>query len=394
MLLMILGAGSDQIDIIKKAKEMGLETVVIDKNPDAIGFQYADHKEVFSIKDKYNVLTVATDMNVDGVIAPCSDAGLLSAGIVNSSMNLKGPNAGSVVCAMYKKVAKSLFYRNGINVPRDFDELSEYYFPSIVKPVDGVGSRGVYKLESFWQKPHPSELVKRAKSYSQVNEVIIEEYLPGTVFNVDLLLQNGKVIYGTLHDELFDEGKNNFGVDIFVHPSEYVNKGMQIPIVKKCIKAVKALQITDGNVAVEGVVHNDKIYIFEVNPRMSGSFHMQAHTLSSYKRDWIEDGIKVALGIPVDPLPLIMGHRILPQTAHAWAMIGSEKAGTIKHITGPEEGVLTWHLKYVGDTVEEFNGIETSTDQSVVVIYTNGDSREDAVDKINYYRKQVKIEVE
>ena len=36
---MILGASILQLPAIKKAKEMGLEVVVVDMNPDAVGFQ-------------------------------------------------------------------------------------------------------------------------------------------------------------------------------------------------------------------------------------------------------------------------------------------------------------------------------------------------------------------
>ena len=37
--IMILGASILQLPAIKKAKEMGLEVVVVDMNPDAVGFQ-------------------------------------------------------------------------------------------------------------------------------------------------------------------------------------------------------------------------------------------------------------------------------------------------------------------------------------------------------------------
>ena len=37
--IMILGASILQLPAIKKAKEMGLEVVVVDMNPDAVSFQ-------------------------------------------------------------------------------------------------------------------------------------------------------------------------------------------------------------------------------------------------------------------------------------------------------------------------------------------------------------------
>ena len=50
--IMILGASILQLPAIKKAKEMGLEVVVVDMNPDAVGFQTEGiEKEIISTID-------------------------------------------------------------------------------------------------------------------------------------------------------------------------------------------------------------------------------------------------------------------------------------------------------------------------------------------------------
>ena len=43
--IMILGASILQLPAIKKAKEMGLEVVVVDMNPDAVGFRQKESKK-------------------------------------------------------------------------------------------------------------------------------------------------------------------------------------------------------------------------------------------------------------------------------------------------------------------------------------------------------------
>ena len=51
--IMILGASILQLPAIKKAKEMGLEVVVVDMNPDAVGFQTEGiEKEIISTIDR------------------------------------------------------------------------------------------------------------------------------------------------------------------------------------------------------------------------------------------------------------------------------------------------------------------------------------------------------
>ena len=54
--IMILGASILQLPAIKKAKEMGLEVVVVDMNPDAVSFQTEGiEKEIISTGKQWNL---------------------------------------------------------------------------------------------------------------------------------------------------------------------------------------------------------------------------------------------------------------------------------------------------------------------------------------------------
>ena len=58
--IMILGASILQLPAIKKAKEMGLEVVVVDMNPDAVGFQTEGiEKEIISTIDIPEIVKAA-----------------------------------------------------------------------------------------------------------------------------------------------------------------------------------------------------------------------------------------------------------------------------------------------------------------------------------------------
>ena len=57
--LMILGAGILQLPAILKAREMGIETVAVDMDPNAVGFAHADTALVISTIDTPNVLKAA-----------------------------------------------------------------------------------------------------------------------------------------------------------------------------------------------------------------------------------------------------------------------------------------------------------------------------------------------
>ena len=70
--LLILGAGPDQIPGILKAREMGIYTIVLDGNSDAAGKKYSDEFYTVSIKHITQIeefIDSTLKRKIDGVIA-------------------------------------------------------------------------------------------------------------------------------------------------------------------------------------------------------------------------------------------------------------------------------------------------------------------------------------
>ena len=74
--LLVLAAGILQVPVIKKAKEMGYYVIAADGNPNAIGLQYADKPVVVNITSEEEVLHIAREERIDGVIHPCSEVSM------------------------------------------------------------------------------------------------------------------------------------------------------------------------------------------------------------------------------------------------------------------------------------------------------------------------------
>src|SRR5205814_194917 len=76
--LLVLGASSDQLFVIRTAKEMGLRVLTVDMNPKSPGFVLADDFAVISTRD-VPALTEFIDTyrangnNIDGVLVMGSD---------------------------------------------------------------------------------------------------------------------------------------------------------------------------------------------------------------------------------------------------------------------------------------------------------------------------------
>src|SRR6056297_2892545 len=88
MRLLILGGGSGQLSLIKKAKKLDYETVVSDYYPDAPGKKIADFSSSSStFKIEANIKT-AEEYNVDGILTAGTDQPVYTAAVVAEKLNL------------------------------------------------------------------------------------------------------------------------------------------------------------------------------------------------------------------------------------------------------------------------------------------------------------------
>lgn len=90
--ILILGGGFLQTFVIKKAKQLGYFVHVLDANPNAEGFKYADKYATINIVDEEACLKYAKENNIDGVLMAATDYGVLSMSKIASELNLPGIN--------------------------------------------------------------------------------------------------------------------------------------------------------------------------------------------------------------------------------------------------------------------------------------------------------------
>ena len=64
--IMILGASNLQLPAIKKAKEMGIYTIALDRDPFAVGAKYADEFHQISTVDTEGIVVRATELGLTG----------------------------------------------------------------------------------------------------------------------------------------------------------------------------------------------------------------------------------------------------------------------------------------------------------------------------------------
>ena len=88
--IMVIAGGDWQIELIKKAKQMGHYVICSNLYEDSPAFPYADACEVANVLDKEKNLQIAQKYQPDAVISDQSDIAVPTVAYVNEKMGLRG----------------------------------------------------------------------------------------------------------------------------------------------------------------------------------------------------------------------------------------------------------------------------------------------------------------
>ena len=71
--LLVLGAGRQQLGLLRAARRRGLLVVAVDRDSAAPGFRFADRRALISFEDEPSLHRLAEAERLDGVISPAND---------------------------------------------------------------------------------------------------------------------------------------------------------------------------------------------------------------------------------------------------------------------------------------------------------------------------------
>lgn len=209
--ILILGAGLMQRPAIVFAKEMGLETVVVDGDPHAACVGLADRFENIDLKDKLALENFARSLKNNGGLSAVLTAGTdFSASVawVAEKLGLPGIPHETALDASDKERMRCRFKEAGVPSPDFFiihrSSLLEdaplqlpFPFPVVVKPVDNMGARGCRRADS---EEELREALKDALNFSRSGRAIVEEFMEGPEFSVDAIVYKGEITICGLAD--------------------------------------------------------------------------------------------------------------------------------------------------------------------------------------------------
>ena len=377
--LMILGASILQLPAIEKAKEMGLEVIAVDMNPEAVGFKVPDViKEVISTIDTPAILEAAKRHQINGIMTLASDMPMQSVAVVSHELGLVGISEDTALKATNKAFMRDALNKAGVPVPVYFrvkgkDEFKKTVrqikaagYECIVKPADNSGSRGVNLLKK------DSDLdvaYDYAAKYSRSGEIVVEEFMEGPEVSVETLAVDGDVYVIQITDKL------TTGAPYFVEmghsqPSQ-LSEDTKKNISEVAIAANKAIGIQNGPSHTEIKVTKDGPKIVEIGARLGGDCITTHLVPLSTGVNMVECSIRIALGEKPDL-------EVKWNKGSANRYLKTE-IGIVKEIKGVEDaeslpGVMQVSIvKGIGEEVCE---IKSSVDRAGFVIVQAENARE------------------
>lgn len=275
--IMILGAGEAQIPVIIESKKLNLFTIVVDIDESAPGFQFADINLLISTIDEIKIYNAAKKYKIDGIITT-SDYPVRSVAYICEKLNLIGLNVRASKISTNKYLLRKCLHDNKILTPNflkisNVEELKRvncrYNYPLIIKPVDSSASRGVKKIRD------PAELKAayyESVKYSKCGDVIIEEFLTGTEYSIEVLCFRGEIHIIAITEKTTLGFENSFFVeDRHIIPAN-VDAEDKKQIEFTIFKVIKTIGLDNCAVHAEIILTIRGPIIVEVGARLGGDY--------------------------------------------------------------------------------------------------------------------------
>lgn len=388
--LMIMGAGIYQVPLIKKAKEMGIYTIVVSIPGNYPGFELADQVCYENTVDYERILEVARKEKIDGIVTAGTDVAVITIGKVCDELGLTGLSFEAASIASNKILMKKKYEEYGVRTAR-FREISfeedmyaktaELQFPLIFKSVDSSGSRGIVRVDTKEEFESARELV-RANTRKQF--FIVEEFIEGEEFGAQAFVYHGKVQFILPHGDYVFHGDT--GVPIGHFAPYQLDQEILEDSKRQLELAIRAMGLDNCAINADFILRDGKTYVLELGGR-SGATCLAELVSIYYGYDYYEKLILAALGEPVE----FPQEKAVP---NASMLLRSDHDGVIREIRNTncaDEDIYEIQFDYkVGDAVKKFH----VGPHRIGHVVTKGETLELAVKKLDEALEKIEILVE
>lgn len=340
------------VSFVKEAKKLQCKVVVLVssvENPNIYGYEgLYDDLIVCDIKDPnsiYQSIHNSVYYNKFDALIPATDYASSNVAKAAEMLSMRGVSFNAASCARNKDKARIAYAKSNVpsakyHVVKRLNEAlkaaNKIGYPVVLKPTNAASSQNVFFVKNNKELTEYFQIISNFKtSYMnfKVNEeYLIEEYLIGPEFSVEIFVDDGDIVFAEVTEKqtsplpYFVETMHVFPTSVNVN-----NKNEIIAVAKA---ALDAIGFDNGPAHVEIKLTKDGPKIIEVNGRPGGDNITSDLIINAFGINIFKETILKYLGEP-------LGLDKITNQASAIGFICADKYGVVKSIEGLD--ILTSH---------------------------------------------------
>ena len=193
---------------------------------------------------------------------------------------------------------------------RSLDELfaaAAYVgFPAVVKPEFGASAMGCVRVDNLESLPQIYALVRSVVTpendtiFRSGNDLLIEEYLDGVEFDVDVVMHNGNCVFSSVSQN-WPTAEPSFQETGLHCPPDHNPKEVR-RLVDMVVRTAQAFRLHRGVLHIEGKCTSRGPRIIEVNSRIGGG-RITQFVQAVWEVDLVEAQLRSCLDLPPNLKP-------------------------------------------------------------------------------------------
>jgi carbamoyl-phosphate synthase large subunit len=256
--------------------EENVESIIINNNPETVSTDFdTSDKLYFEPLNPEDVLNIIDKEKPEGVIVQFG--GQTAINLVkplhDAGVKILGTSIEGIDAAEDRKIFNEMLFSIGIRQPEgssvySYDEALGVAhmldYPVLVRPSYVIGG---HAMEIVYNDDELFQYMRFATQVSPERPVLIDKYLIGREVEVDAICDGEDVLIPGIFEHIERAGVHS-GDSMAVFPTFNLNEEEIKVLVDYTVRIGRKLQVK-GLMNIQYVIHNNRIYCLEVNPRAS-----------------------------------------------------------------------------------------------------------------------------
>lgn len=386
-----IGAGINQISLIKEAKKRGFQVIAVDMNSSAPGFYHCDLKVQESIEDYENIYIKLRELLVDGkisaVMTKSYGPAIITTAFLCEKFGLPFLPVEDSRKFLNKKMTKKIYDEKKILTPPVInissktkpESIKEKLYPVIAKPQTGHAKVDVTLIKN------PGEM-KTFMASHPVQNFIFEHYVAGDEIICAGIIHEKKYYHVLMSDKKTTDLP--YFADI-LHTAPSIHQDITNSTVETGQAIADAFNIQTSPLIMEFILSAEgKLYLLEAVPEFGGEFIPDIMIPAATGYNHIENAIRA-----VSSYDFRVPQKISVNNAVAVRYLtggnGVLTSCSTDHVSAADGIVFTRIFKHIGDKISP----PSTNHDRIGVIIASGKTVQQAVENAEESERKMNIRI-